>query len=96
VFVAFNLLKHGELIGVDWLVLVNAGLGVPTCEVATVAAGEGTGTESSYGDTLPIAVVDVAVDACDARMFERKSERALPGSFGNLLAESTGAHCEEK
>jgi hypothetical protein len=83
---SFSLLKDGELICIDGFVFVNTGLYVPAREVAAVTAGECSGAESPYWKTLPITIVDVAVNSCNARIIKRQAERTLPCSFRDCLA----------
>ena len=57
----FGFLVHGELVGPDGLIFVNAALDVPAGEISAIGAGEGAGAESADGSALPVAVVDDSV-----------------------------------
>jgi hypothetical protein len=89
--VAFGLLKHGELIAVDRLVLMHATLNVPTSEIAAIGARKRTSSEATNRRTLPVAIVNVAgIEGrlFSARMFKGSANGAFPGGFGDVV---TGA-----
>jgi hypothetical protein len=96
-FVTIGFLEHGELIGPDGLVFVDAGFHVPAGKVSAIGAGESAGSETADGGALPETVVDVAgVEGglfC-AGIFEGLTDGALPGGFGDVVV-SIGV-CEEK
>jgi len=64
--IAFGLLKHGELIRVDRLVFVNAGLHMPASEVAAKGSRKSSGAETADRSALPEAVVDVSAVESEA------------------------------
>src|SRR5215470_460340 len=86
--IAFELLKHCKLIGVDRLIFVDTGLNVPASKIAAKGSRKSSGAKSADGRALPKAVVNMAAFErrflC-ARIFERFSDRALPGDFGNFI-----------
>src|SRR5579859_6856368 len=85
--IAFGFLKHRELIRVDGLIFVNAGLNVPAGEVTTECPRKSSSAKSADWRPLPEAVINVAAVQCGllcARAFERLSDGTLPGDFGNF------------
>ncbi len=86
--VAFGLLEHSELIRVDRLVFVNAGLHVPASEVAAKGTGKSSGAETTDRRALPEAVVDVSAverSFLCAWIFKRFADRAFPCRFGDFV-----------
>src|SRR6266853_1127899 len=86
-----RLLKHGKLISIHDLIFMNAALHVPTGKITAIGARESAGTETADGRALPVTIIDVAGIQrrffC-ARMLERRTDGALPCSFGDIV---TGA-----
>src|SRR5262249_39761711 len=86
--IAFGFLKHSELVGVDGLVFMKAGLDVPACKVAAIRTGKSSGSKSADGSTLPETVVNMATvegGLFCARVFQWLSDGALPSNFGNIV-----------
>src|SRR5712692_9018049 len=85
--VALGFLKHGELIGPDGLVFVDAGFHVPAREITAIGARKCSGAETTDGSALPEAVVDVA--GAERGLFcagigQRRADGTLPRSLGNV------------
>src|SRR5229473_5269605 len=86
--VALGFLKHGELIGPDGLVFVDAGFHVPAREITAIGARKCSGAETTDGSALPEAVVDVA--GVERGLFcsgigQRRADGTLPRSLGNVV-----------
>src|SRR5260370_20573870 len=99
--VALGFLKHGELIGPDGLVFVDAGFNVPAREVTAIGARKCSGAETTDGSALPEAVVDVA--GVERGLFcsgicQRRADRTLPRGLGNAVigASERGQHEAER
>src|SRR6266851_3455131 len=86
--IAFGFLKHGELIGPNGLVFVDAGFHVPAGEVAAISARESAGAKTADGRALPKAIVDMAGverGLFRAGVFEGRTDGALPGCLGDVV-----------
>src|SRR6476620_348895 len=98
-FTAFGFLVHGELVGPDGLIFVNASFNVPAREVAAVGAGEGAGAKSADGSALPIAVVDDSIFGelgfAASGIVEGLADAAMPGGFWNGVAGEKKYVCEK-
>src|SRR5579872_4581857 len=79
--VAVGLLKHRKLIGIDRRIFVNSCLDMPARKISTVGSRERSGAKPADGGTLPIAVVDVAMDSRYSGIRKWKPERTPPSCF---------------
>src|SRR5690349_11589527 len=96
--IAFGFFEYGELVGINGLVLVDAGLDVTTSEVATIGSRKSSGAQSSDGCALPKAVVNVGRfegRLFRAGIFKRLSDGTFPGGFGNVVIGAKSGNGEE-
>src|SRR5882757_4261604 len=84
--ISVRLLEHGELVGIHRLIFVRAGLDMPACKVAAIAAGKSSRAKAADRNSLPIAVVNISGNACDSGIAETKSQGTLPCSFRNRIS----------
>ncbi len=83
---SFHPLIHGELIGVESLVLVDARFKVPPGKVSCVGTSECARSESADRRALPITVVDdLKISFLGARMAQRFANSSFPGRFRNRI-----------
>src|SRR5262249_49908915 len=97
--IALGFFKDGELVRVDRLIFVNAGLNVPASEVSTVGARKSAGAESTDRRTLPVAIVDVTAvqrRRFRAGIFEGLADGTLPGCFGDVVVSGKRGNCEQE
>src|SRR5262249_12582438 len=102
---ALTLGKHTELISGNALVLVHAGLQMPALEVAAIGAGKGTGSKTADRRSLPVTVINHALDfrLLAPGGFQRQPERTAPCGPGNGVAgkaqrsqSKNRCHCPEE
>ena len=81
--IAFTPGEHAELVRWNTLILVHASLQVPAFELPSIRAGKGTGSKTADWRSLPITVIDHALNfrLLSAGVFERLPDRATPRRF---------------
>src|SRR5262245_11073574 len=91
--IAFRLLKHRKLVGINRLIAMYARLQMPPSKVAAKRAREGSRSKAADRRALPVAVVNMPTIQgrflCP-RILERLPNRASPGGFGNIVRSGRG------
>ncbi len=90
---AFSFLIHGKLVRPHRLIFVDTALDVPARKVAAISARESSGAEAADRSALPVTVVNHSrgreSGLASSGIFQRHTDAALPGGFGNGVAGKT-------
>src|ERR1700682_1132371 len=79
--IAFRLLKHSELIGIDRRILMDPRFDVPPRKIASVGPRKSSRSEASHRGSLIEPIINVGGILADSGICQGKPDRSLPGGL---------------
>ena len=85
--ITLTLSEHAELVSGNTLILVHAGLHMPTFKFAPIGAGKRAGSKTADRRSLPITVINHVLNfrLLPPGVFQRQPDRAMPRRFRYLV-----------